>query len=145
MTPQPHFTNITNRCIYGLVTQCHTVHAFTGEYYARFVPTEDAKCGCGTLSQMRKHILLDCPKYADARRTTLSHVAPSPTVNDIIGTQDGICALAKFIAKTGAFTKTGDSPVVDPHETVYETKSTCTRKRTCRNAALGNRRIHEGC
>ena len=112
----------------------------------RFVPTEDAKCGCGALLQTRKHILLDCPRYADARRTTLSRVAPSLTVNDIIGTQDGIRALAKFIAKTGpAFIKTGDSPVVDPHETVYETKSTRTRKRTRRNAALGNRRIHEGC
>ena len=95
---------------------------------------------------MRKHILRDCPRYADTRRTTLLRVAPLPTVNDIIGTQDGIRALAKFIAKTGAFTKTGDSrAVADPHETVYETKSTRTRKRTRWNAALGNRRIHKGC
>ena len=145
LTPQPHFANITNRRVYGLVTQCRTGHAFIGEYYARFVPTEDTVCTCGAPLQTRKHILLECPRYADARRITLARVATPPTVNDILGTQDGIHALAKFIAKTGAFSKTGDACVADPHETVYEPKSTRTRRRTRRNAALGNRRIHEGC
>lgn len=61
LTPQPHFANITNRRVYGLVTQCRTGHAFTGEYYARFVPTENVACPCGTHLQTRKHILLECP------------------------------------------------------------------------------------
>ena len=33
------------------------------------------------------------------------------TVDDIVGTAEGIAALAKFIAATGAFTKTGDASV----------------------------------
>lgn len=145
LTPQPHFTNITNRRVYGLVTQCRTGHAFTGEYYSRFVPTEDVACPCGTHLQTRKHILLECPRYEDARNATLLHISVSPTVNDILGTQDGIRALSRFIAKTGAFTKTGDTHVADPHETVYEPSSTRTRRRSRRNAALNGRRVHEGC
>ncbi|EPS99366.1 hypothetical protein FOMPIDRAFT_18484, partial [Fomitopsis schrenkii] len=86
---------------------CRTGHAFTGEYYARFVPTENVACPCGTHLQTRKHILLECPRYGDARYSTILRVAASPTVNDILGTQDGIRALAKFIAKTGAFSQTG--------------------------------------
>ncbi|KZT70001.1 hypothetical protein DAEQUDRAFT_653113, partial [Daedalea quercina L-15889] len=86
---------------------CRTGHAFIGEYYTRFVPTEDVACSCGAHLQTRRHILLECPRYKDARRTTLLRISASPTVNDILGTQDGIRALAKFVAKTGAFSKTG--------------------------------------
>ena len=122
------------------VVKC--VHSRQGTEHGR-IPNALTSPNCW--SSARKHILLECPRYADARRITLARVATPPTVNDILGTQDGIHALAKFIAKTGAFSKTGDACVADPHETVYEPKSTRTRRRTRRNAALGNRRIHEGC
>ncbi|KAI0710472.1 hypothetical protein C8Q72DRAFT_871051, partial [Fomitopsis betulina] len=59
-----------------------------------------------TLFQTRRHILLECPRYANARCSTLRRMA---TVNDVLGTQEGIRALAKFVAKTEAFTKTGDA------------------------------------
>lgn len=95
-----------------------------------------------TLFQTRRHILLECPRYANARCSTLRRMA---TVNDVLGTQEGIRALAKFVAKTEAFTKTGDAHVADPQDSVYETKWTQTRKRTRRNAGLGNRCIHEEC
>ncbi|KAI0073747.1 hypothetical protein K474DRAFT_1573738, partial [Panus rudis PR-1116 ss-1] len=106
LKPPPHFRRILNRRIYGLVFQCRTGHAFIGEYYQRFVPTEDVACPCGFPLQTRKHILLDCPRY-NAHRHILNAISPrhSSTLKDIVGTSDGIKALAKFIAASGAFTK----------------------------------------
>ncbi|KAL6298872.1 hypothetical protein BKA93DRAFT_715060, partial [Sparassis latifolia] len=92
---------------FGLVTQCRTGHAFTGEYYSRFVPTEPIACQCGMGLQTRKHILLDCARY-HAHRHLLSKPFPNMRVTDILDTANGIKALAKFISCTGAFTKTGD-------------------------------------
>ena len=43
----PHHFFALSRHLYGLVTQCRTGHAFIGDYYRRFVPTEDSECPCG--------------------------------------------------------------------------------------------------
>ncbi|KAI0717943.1 hypothetical protein C8Q72DRAFT_752873, partial [Fomitopsis betulina] len=67
-------------------------NAFTGEYYARFVPTEDVACPCGTPFQTPRHI--------HSSRMSTQH--PLATVNDVLGTQEGIRVLAKSSAKTGA-------------------------------------------
>ncbi|KAL6309788.1 hypothetical protein BKA93DRAFT_723256 [Sparassis latifolia] len=113
LTPSPrpckHFYELsTNRRVFGLVTQCRTGHAFTGEYYSRFVPTESIACPCVAGLQTRNHILLHCERY-DAHRHVLSKPFPSMRLKDILGTKKGIMALAKFISLTGAFTKTGDT------------------------------------
>lgn len=118
LQPQEHFRAITNRMVYGLVLQCRTGHAFMGEYYQRFVPTEPVGCPCGIALQTRQHILLHCPRY-DAHRYLLRHDHRLMTVADIVGTREGIAALSKFIVATGAFTKTGDARVPSTVDSVY--------------------------
>jgi hypothetical protein len=54
--PKPHFFG-TRREVYGRIVQCRTGHAFMGEYYAKFVPTESVRCRCGERFQTRAHIL----------------------------------------------------------------------------------------
>ncbi|KAJ6508112.1 hypothetical protein DFH09DRAFT_817837, partial [Mycena vulgaris] len=46
------------------------------------------------------------PRYDD-HRDLLRAVSPTIHLLDILGTKDGIAALAKFIEKPGVFTKTG--------------------------------------
>ncbi|KAF8583294.1 hypothetical protein K439DRAFT_1348946, partial [Ramaria rubella] len=94
---------------YGLVTQARMGHAFTGEYYETNVPSNDIGCPCGTAKQTREHILRDCPRY-DAYRHILQMAVPSGHIPDILGTKEGITALAEFIEASGAFTKTGEPP-----------------------------------
>lgn len=117
--PQQHFTKITNRRVYGLVTQCRTGHSFIGEYYTRFVPTESIDCPCGAQYQTRKHILFHCPRYDDWR-DLLFKITPTEREGMILGTREGVKALAKFIARTGAFTKTGDTVFLDEDTEVYD-------------------------
>ena len=104
--PPPHFLNLPRR-LYGLVTQVRTGHAFLGEYYLRHVPDEDPGCPCGFSPQTRAHIIQDCPLYDDHRHI-LRDVARDLSLRTILCTQRGISALAEFIRRSGAFTKTGD-------------------------------------
>ncbi|KAH8101454.1 RnaseH domain, transposon factor [Cristinia sonorae] len=121
LAPQEHFKNIANRRIASLVTQCRTSHAFMGEYYERFVPTESTDCPCGCFFQSRKHILFECPRYEDHRDIILK-VSPLKKEEVILGSDEGIKALAKFIARTGAFTKTGDQTAEEGVEVYREKK-----------------------
>ncbi|KAF8578451.1 hypothetical protein K439DRAFT_1280387, partial [Ramaria rubella] len=91
---------------YGLVTQACTGHAFTSEYYATNVPSNDIGCPCSEANQTRKHILQDCPRY-DEHCHILNLAVPNGHIADIFGTKVGITALAEFIEASGAFTKTG--------------------------------------
>lgn len=50
LKPRKHFA-LTNRELYGRLVQCRTGHAFLGEYYQRFVPSEDPTCPCGATVQ----------------------------------------------------------------------------------------------
>ena len=137
LNPQPHFSNTPSRQVYGLTLQCRTGHAFMGEYYRRFVPTEPADCPCGASLQTRKHILLECPRY-DSHRHLLRYRGQPMTVDDIVGTAEGIAALAKFINATGAFTKTGDASVrVDA---VEGSEDRLARQRDGRGRVEGRRR-----
>ncbi|KII85959.1 hypothetical protein PLICRDRAFT_72046, partial [Plicaturopsis crispa FD-325 SS-3] len=87
---------------------CRTGHAFIGEYYAKFVPTEDVSCQCEEgVFQTRYHILTECPRY-DEYRHILTQASPTLFLPDILGTDEGILALAQFLEKSGAFTKTGN-------------------------------------
>ena len=116
LRPQLHFYKLgSTRRLFGLVLQCRTGHAFTGEYYNRFVPTEATACPCGAGFQTRQHVLRDCVRY-DVHRHHLSEISPELHLPDILGTHKGIMALAKFISLTGAFTKTGDTLVDGPKD-----------------------------
>ncbi|KAG9016555.1 hypothetical protein FRB90_003055, partial [Tulasnella sp. 427] len=56
LRPPPHFRNLM-RPIYAKIIQCRTNHAFIGEYYRKFVPSEETECLCGEEVQTREHIL----------------------------------------------------------------------------------------
>ncbi|KAF8586395.1 hypothetical protein K439DRAFT_1341148, partial [Ramaria rubella] len=85
-------------------------HAFTGEYYATNVPDNDRGCPCSAAIQTRAHILQDCTRY-NTHRHILDAVVPNGRIADILGTKEGIAALADFIEASGAFTKTGEPPI----------------------------------
>lgn len=90
---------ITSRTIRAL-----TGHAFMGEYYRRFVPTERVKCPCGHRIQTRDHIIMDCVLHENARHH-LRKVTRSLSIPIILGTDKGLTAFAKFLANTDAFSK----------------------------------------
>ncbi|KAJ6609299.1 hypothetical protein B0H10DRAFT_1713802, partial [Mycena sp. CBHHK59/15] len=98
-----HFTG-TKREVYGRVVQCRTGHAFIGEYYAKFVPTERMECQCGEPFQTRDHLLWECERYNE-HRGVLREASPQIAIPDILGMEKGIQALAKFLERSGAFTK----------------------------------------
>lgn len=105
LKPRQHFTH-TPQEVYGRLIQCRTGHGFFGEYYATFVPTEPIMCSCGEPRQTREHILRDCPLFA-RQRIHLRHVSYNIILNEILGTEKGIKALAKFIEESSAFKKVG--------------------------------------
>ncbi|KAG8938930.1 hypothetical protein FRC03_006796, partial [Tulasnella sp. 419] len=74
------------------------------EYYNRHVPTEPIECPCGAPIQTRKHILQLCPRF-DQHRHILEEASAELNLETLLGTQQGIMALADFIKATKAFTK----------------------------------------
>jgi hypothetical protein len=106
LLPSWQMRNLPRR-LFGLVLQCRTGHAFMGEYYERHSIDEPRDCPCGAMFQTREHILTECPRY-DNWRYLLRAQSPTLSLTAILGTEEGIKALATFIARTGAFTKTGD-------------------------------------
>lgn len=91
--PAAHFSSL-GRKLYSRVTQCHTGHAFTGDYYRRFVPTADQSCECGEPLRSRTHILQECHLLADERanlRINCRDPYP-PALADLLGTREGIDA-----------------------------------------------------
>ncbi|KZT71019.1 hypothetical protein DAEQUDRAFT_683813, partial [Daedalea quercina L-15889] len=111
--PRKHFLNLP-REVLGRVLQCRTGHGFIGEYYRSFVPTEQVDCPCGAPCQTRQHVLQDCPRH-EPYRDILREVSKTIDLPTVLGTEDGIAALAQFLEKSGAFTKTGE-----PRETNQE-------------------------
>ena len=83
-----------------------------GEYYQRHVPSEDVSCPCGASVQTRDHILRDCPRYDAHRHLIRAQARTTVDTHALMSTKEGIIALSKFIAASGAFTKTGEPP---PH------------------------------
>lgn len=114
LTPSAHFKQLPRR-IYSLIVQCRTRHAFIGEYYSNFVPTEDTACQCGVDFQTRRHILQECELY-EPYRHILQEEVPDLSIPDLLGTPEGILATADFIAASGAFTKVGRWSAEDRQE-----------------------------
>ncbi|KAJ7796049.1 hypothetical protein B0H14DRAFT_2391067, partial [Mycena olivaceomarginata] len=82
-------------------------------YYAKFVPSERVACPCGEPFQTRVPILRECETYA-WHRDILEEVSKEISMPEILGTEKGLRALALFIEKTGAFTKTGQPQATEP-------------------------------
>ncbi|KAK0460197.1 uncharacterized protein EV420DRAFT_1535614 [Desarmillaria tabescens] len=75
--------------------------------------------------QTRDHIIHECPRY-NGHRDGLCKVSRDVYLPDILGMKRGIEALAVFLEKSGAFTKTGTPkrppmrPTLDDEETMLE-------------------------
>ncbi|KAJ7219945.1 hypothetical protein GGX14DRAFT_432501 [Mycena pura] len=107
LKPTTQFVELSEkREVYGRLTQCRTGHGFIGEYYNRFVFSEDVDCPCGEIFQTREHLLCECPQYEN-QRGILQGASRDMALPEILGTKGGVAALAKFLEATGAFTKTG--------------------------------------
>ncbi|KAG5720557.1 hypothetical protein E4T56_gene6078 [Termitomyces sp. T112] len=104
--PREHVTHAP-REVFSRLTQCQTKHAFLGEYYAKFIPNESNRCTCEDIFQTREHVIKECPKH-ERHRDILREVDAQLELGILLGTKKGLEALAKFLAKTGAFTKTGE-------------------------------------
>ncbi|KII88618.1 hypothetical protein PLICRDRAFT_54444 [Plicaturopsis crispa FD-325 SS-3] len=71
--------------------------------------------------QTRYHILAECPQYEEHRHI-LRNASQTLFLPEILGTDDGLMALAHFLEKSGAFTKTGaprvprDTPTLEEEE-----------------------------
>ncbi|KAF8581097.1 hypothetical protein K439DRAFT_1355149, partial [Ramaria rubella] len=83
---------------HGLVVQSRTGHAFMGEYYATSVPANETGYPCGVTLQTQAHILQECPRY-DEHRHILEDAVPNGHIADILGTPNGITALASFLQR----------------------------------------------
>ena len=106
--PREHVIR-TPREIFGRLTQCRTKHAFIGEYYAKFVPTETVGCPCGEQYQTREHIIRECTIYEEHRKI-LQEADENMELGILLGSKEGLEAMSKFLGRTGAFTKTGKMP-----------------------------------
>ncbi|KAF8067880.1 hypothetical protein FPV67DRAFT_1395201, partial [Lyophyllum atratum] len=94
----------TSREVFSRLTQSRTRHAFIGEYYAKFVPTESVECPCGEEFQSREHVITQCPRYEEYR-DILTDKFPELSLPDLLGTREGLEVYIKFLTKSGAFTK----------------------------------------
>lgn len=110
LKPSKHFKDLkSNREIFGRVVQCRTGHAYTGEFRRTFIPLsqDPSTCPCDeTTLESRNHILRDCPRYQQ-HRDILSKASRHLALPEMLGTPKGIEALAEFLKKSGAFTRTG--------------------------------------
>lgn len=105
LKPNKQFKEL-NRELFGRLVQTRTGHGAFGEYYRRFHIEETQSCPCGETLQTREHIITECNRYDDERKI-LEKVSEGVTLRDVLGTKEGVEALAKFLDKSGAFTKTG--------------------------------------
>src|SRR5258708_19827814 len=87
-----------------MCTSPRTGHAHIGEYYRRYVRTEEHCCTCGhTTEECRRDILNGCPKFA--RHRPFLGTGRNAQIESLIGTEKGIKRLAKFIVITEAIDK----------------------------------------
>jgi ribonuclease HI len=110
LSPTNHFLSLkSNREAFGRLLQCRTGHSYTGEFRQSLLPLspDPTSCPCDIdLLETRTHIIRDCPRYNRHRRILVnaSHSLYLPT---LLGSKEGISALAEFIIKSGAFSRTG--------------------------------------
>lgn len=102
--PFPWFLCLPRR-EYALIVQTRTGHGFFGDYYNRHVPSESPECDCRQVAvETRNHVLAQCPLH-DEHRGILEEVSEGIDPSILLGTTEGILAVADFINATGAFTK----------------------------------------
>ena len=91
--------------LFACLIQCRSGHAFTGEYFRAIEKLERGlHCLCGEALQTHDHLLVHCLEYGQYRYI-LRDASPELSIPDLLGTQDGIFATAKFLRKSGAFAR----------------------------------------
>ncbi|KNZ80902.1 hypothetical protein J132_03602 [Termitomyces sp. J132] len=108
--PREHVVHIPREVFSTLMQlmQCQTKHAFLGEYYVRFIPDESNRCTCKNRFQIWEHIIKECPKHK-RHRDILREVNAQLELGILLGLKKGLEAMAKLLAKMGAFTKMGEN------------------------------------
>ncbi|KAJ6455077.1 hypothetical protein C8R47DRAFT_1328976 [Mycena vitilis] len=108
--PRPIASHRTNTLGFRITNDTNTVLATVLENKRDGELTTIPNAEWDTVSQgrfeTRAHILQECPRYDD-HRDILRKASATIHLPDILGTKEGIAALADFIEKSGAFTKTG--------------------------------------
>ena len=94
----------TDRKTFSRLVQCRTGHAHIGDYYKKFIHSENVECPCGATPQTREHVLKSCKRYY-RHRHILGHGRHAQT-GRLLGTVKGIRKLITFIKRSGAFDKT---------------------------------------
>ena len=116
LNPTKHFKHLKDkREVFGRVIQCRSGHAYTGEFRQSFLPLspDPTACQCDNETlESRSHILLECPRY-DQYRKILKKESRYLALPVLLGSNKGIIALAKFLHKSGAFSRTG-TPYTTP-------------------------------
>jgi hypothetical protein len=80
-------------------------HGFFGDYYRRFVPTEDTACPCGESPvQTIRHVLADCWLHDEARQA-LRRASSYFSLSALFNTKKGLAALIHFLSRSNAFAK----------------------------------------
>ncbi|KAG8687973.1 hypothetical protein FRC11_006277, partial [Ceratobasidium sp. 423] len=91
--PSYVYTLDPSRGVHTRFNQLILGHGFFGEYYRRFVPTENVGCPCGNVSvQSASHILRDCPLHTEAR-VRLRKASLFLSLADLFREKKGIKAL----------------------------------------------------
>ena len=102
----------TDRKTFSRLVQSRTGHAHTGEYYRRFVPTQDVECPCGAQVQTRQHITLDCKRHQ--RHRNILGYGRHAQWGRLVGTPKGIKKMIKFIRRSRAFDKSTTTQTSNP-------------------------------
>ena len=92
-----------DRLTFSRIIQCRTGHAHIGEYYQRFVPSEDKNCQCRNTLQTREHVLFHCKAHKKHRH----HLGTGRkrSIEALLGSKRGIRRLARFIKASRAYDK----------------------------------------
>ena len=116
LKPTKHFLMLKdNREVFGRVLQCRTGHAYLGEFRRDFLPNspDPRTCPCDNLTpESRAHVIQECPRYTQ-HRDILENASKHLFLPTILGSKKGISALAEFIQKSSAFSRTG-TPLANP-------------------------------
>src|SRR5258708_23871372 len=81
---------------FSRLTQLRTGHAFIGQYYRRFVPTEAVDCSCGDPIETRLHILQECPPYEEGQNL-LNNDEKQFRLAQSLGTHAGSTSVTSFL------------------------------------------------
>src|SRR5882724_1150976 len=118
----PKWFKMISRPLMSRLTQCATGHAYTGEYYKRFIPSLSTSCPCSEvdLLQTREHVLFYCPLISDNACEVLRALlpdssGPSSSISLLFKTKN-IAHLARFLQQSQALSKSQAPTSREPPE-----------------------------